>query len=83
MIVVAGASSYECPFQMPASMAALQDPTDNKIAWKWLSNLSPLNVIPLLYTTSRNTPKLIMASVSLPSPASLPTAANSGDSTPG
>jgi len=69
VIVVAGTSSYECPFQTPASMA-LRDLRDNKTARKWLSRLSPLNVISLIYTVRRNTPKL-MASLSLPSPASL------------
>jgi len=69
VIMVAGTSSYECPFQTPASMA-LRDLRDNKTVRKWLSSLSLLNIISLIYTARKNTPKL-MARVSLPNPASL------------
>ena len=68
-IVVAGASSYECPFQTPASMT-LRHLRDSEAVRKWLSTLSPLNVISLIYTACRNTPKLL-ASPSLPNTASL------------
>ena len=68
-IVVAGASSYECPFQTPASMT-LRHLRDSEAVRKWLSTLSPLNVISLIYTACRNTPKLL-ASLSLPNAASL------------
>ena len=53
-IVVAGTSSYECPFQTPASMT-LRNLRDNKTARKWLSSLSPLNVISLIHTVWINT----------------------------
>ena len=42
-IVVAGTSSYECPFQTPAS-TTLRDLQDSKTAQKLLTNLSPLKI---------------------------------------
>jgi len=43
-VVVAGTSSYECPFQTPVSIA-LRYLWGSETARKWLSSLSPLNVI--------------------------------------
>jgi len=68
-IVVAGTFSYECPFQTPASIA-LRHLRDSETARKWLSILSPLNVISPTCTALRDTRKLL-ASLSLPSAASL------------
>jgi len=69
VIVVAGTSSYECPFQTPVSMG-LRHLRDSGTAQKWLSGLSPTNVISFIYTARRNTPGLL-ASLSLPNTASL------------
>jgi len=68
-VVVAGTFSYECPFQTPASIA-LRHLRDSEKARKFLSSLSPLNAISLIYTARQNTPKLL-ASLSLPNTASL------------
>ena len=72
-IVVAGISSYECPFQTPASIA-FRYLRDSETTQKWLSRLSPTKVMSLLYAARRNTPKLL-ASLSLPNTASLTYAA--------
>ena len=69
VIVAAGTSSYECPFQTPASMA-LRHLRDSGTARKWLSSLSPTKVISSIYTTRRDSPGLL-ASLSLPNTASL------------
>ena len=53
-VVVAGTSSYECPFQTPASMA-LRHLRDSTTTQKLLASLSPPNVISLIYATLRNT----------------------------
>jgi len=68
-IVVAGTSSYECPFQTPASMA-LRYLRDSKTTRKWLSSLSPTKIVSLIYITIRKTPKLL-ARLSLPNSTSL------------
>jgi len=47
-IVVAGTSSYECPFQTPASIA-LRHLRDSGMARKLLGSLSPINFISLIY----------------------------------
>ena len=61
VIVVAGTSSYECPFQTPASMA-LRDLRDNGRARKWLSSLSLPNPASLIYATWMNAQqKIILA----------------------
>jgi len=65
-IMIAGISSYECPFQTPAS-TALRYLGDSEKARRLLANVSPLNVISF---TWRNTPKFL-ARLSLPSVASL------------
>jgi len=53
-IVVAGTSSYECPFQTPASIA-LRHLRDSKAVRKWLSSLFPTSAIPPICTARRNT----------------------------
>ena len=68
-IVVAGISSYECPFQTPASIA-FRYLRDSKTTQKWLSRLSPAKAMSLLYAVRRNTLELL-ASMSLPNTASL------------
>jgi len=68
-IVVAGTSSYECPFQTPASMA-LRHLRDSKTARKWLSRLSPAKIVSLIYIARRKTPRLLVR-LSLPNAASL------------
>jgi len=56
-IVVAGISSYECPFQTPASIA-LRHLRDSGIARKCLTSLTPPNFNPFTYATRRVTQKL-------------------------
>jgi len=63
-IVVAGTSSYECPFQTPASIG-LRHLRDSGTTRKLLARLSPSNVISLVYATRRNTRRLV-ARLSLP-----------------
>jgi len=63
-IVVAGTSSYECPFQTPASIA-LRYLKDTGTTWKLLSSVSPFNIISLIYTTWTNARKSL-ASLPLP-----------------
>ena len=53
-IVAAGTSSYECPFQTPASIG-LRHLKDSSATRKLLAKLSPPNVIWLIHTTRRNT----------------------------
>jgi len=65
-IVIVGTSSYECPFQTHASIA-LRYLRDSGIAWKLLANLSPLNIISLIYIIWIK----LSESLSLPSSASL------------
>jgi len=67
-IVAAGASSYECPFQTPVSIA-LRHLRDSETVRKWLSRLSLTNIIPFFYTARQNTPRLL-ASLSLPNTTS-------------
>jgi len=68
-IVAAGISSYECPFQTPASIG-LQYLRDSGTARRLLARLSPSNVISLMYTTQRNTRRLVVR-LSLPNIVSL------------
>jgi len=63
-IVVAGTSSYECPFQTPASIG-LRHLRDSGTTRKLFASLSPSNVISLVYATRRNTRRLL-ARFSLP-----------------
>jgi hypothetical protein len=49
-IVVAGTSSYECPFQTPASIA-LRDIRDSETTQKLLASMSPLKVISFVCIT--------------------------------
>ena len=65
-IVVAGISSYECPFQTPVSMA-LRYFRDSTTTRKLLASLSSSDVI---YATGRNTRKLLVI-LSLPNATSL------------
>jgi len=53
-IVVAGASSYECPFQTPAS-ESLRHLSDNGTTKRLFANLSPLKFASLIYTAWANT----------------------------
>ena len=53
-IVVAGASSYGCPFQTPASMA-LRYLRDSRTTQKLLARLSLPNIILFIYTSWVNT----------------------------
>jgi len=57
-IVVAGTSSYECPFQTPASIG-LRHLRDSGATRKLLASLSPSNFISLVYATRRNTQRLL------------------------
>jgi len=68
-IVDAGTSSYECPFQTPASIG-LRYLRDSGMARKLLASLSPSNVVSLVYATRRNTRRLV-ARLSLPNVISL------------
>ena len=54
VIVVAGASSYECPFQTPASIA-LRTLRHNKGVRKVLTAVSPPTLIARIHTTGINT----------------------------
>ena len=61
-IVVAGTSSYECPFQTPASMA-LRHLRDSRTTQKLLASLSPPKVISAIHATWTNTQQaLVLAS---------------------
>ena len=53
-IVVAGTSSYECPFQTPASIG-LRHLRDSETTRKLLVNLSLLKVIPIIHSTWKDT----------------------------
>lgn len=53
-IVAAGASSYQCPFQTPAS-TALRDLKENGTIKKVLAAISPPNAISLVHATWNNT----------------------------
>ena len=53
-IVVAGTSSYECPFQTPVSIA-LRDLRDSATTRRLLASLSPPNIISLIYAAWVNT----------------------------
>ena len=57
-IVVAGTWSYECPFQTPASMT-LRYLRGSRTTRKLLANLSLSKVVSLVYTTRKNTRKLL------------------------
>jgi hypothetical protein len=52
-IVAAGTSSYECPFQTPASIG-LRYLRDSNTTQKLLANLSPLKAISIIPTTWKN-----------------------------
>ena len=58
-IVIAGTSSYECPFQTPVSMA-LRHLKDSGATHRLLSTLPPLVVISLIRDIWRNTRKLLV-----------------------
>jgi len=68
-IVIAGSSSYECPFQTPASIC-LRHLRGSGTVQKLLTGLSPSNVISLIYATRRITRRLV-ARLSLPNVVSL------------
>jgi len=68
-IVVAGTSSYECPFQTPASIG-LRHLRDSGTTRKLFASLSPSSVISLVYATRRSTRRLL-ARLSLPNVVSL------------
>ena len=53
-IVVAGTSSYECPFQTPAS-TTLRDLKDSGAVQKLLESMSPLNLFFLVYSAWKST----------------------------
>ena len=53
-IVVAGTSSYDCPFQTPASIG-LRDLSRNGTTKKLLASLSPLKIILLTYAVCMDT----------------------------
>ena len=53
-ILIAGTSSYECPFQTPAT-TALRGLKDSGTAQKLLAGLSPLKAISLAHVTLRDT----------------------------
>jgi len=59
-VVVAGKSSYECPFQTPASIA-LRHLRNSEISRKILANLPPPNVISLIHTTWRTTRRFVVS----------------------
>jgi hypothetical protein len=52
-IVIAGTSSYECPFQTPAS-TTLRALRSNKATQRLLASLSPLSIISFVYIAWRN-----------------------------
>jgi len=58
-IVVAGTSSYECPFQTLA-LVGLRHLRDSGTARKLLARLSPSNAISVIYATRRNTWRLVV-----------------------
>ena len=66
VIVVAGTSSYECPFQTPAS-TALREIRDSERTRKLLSSLSPPNVI----NATRRNARRLLASLYLPNTVSI------------
>ena len=68
-IIIAGTSSYECPFQTPASMT-LRYLRDSGATLKNFTSLSPPNVISVIHITRRNVRKLL-ADLSLPNTTSL------------
>jgi len=68
-IVVAGTSSYECPFQTPASIG-LRHLRVSGTVQKLLTSLSPSNVVSLIYATRRITRRLVTR-LSLPNVVSL------------
>jgi len=53
-IVAAGTSSYECPFQTPAS-EVLRYLRDSGVTRKLMASTSPSNIISLIYSTWMNT----------------------------
>ena len=69
VIVVAGTSSYECPFQTPASRG-LRYLKGSKTTQKLLASLSPPNIISLIYAIWWNGQEFL-ARLSLPSATSL------------
>jgi len=68
-IVIAGTSSYECPFQTPASIA-LRHLRDTWKTRKLMASLSLSNVISLIHATRRATRRLLV-NLSLPNTISL------------
>ena len=58
-IVIAGTSSYECPFQTPVS-TALRSLRESGRTQMLLASLSPHKVIQFIYTTWRNTQKVLV-----------------------
>ena len=67
-IVVVGTSSYECPFQTPASIS-LRYLRDSGTIQKLVAGLSLPNLISFIHTTRRNTRKLLV-NLSLPNTTS-------------
>ena len=58
-IVIAGTSSYECPFQTPISIT-LRHLNDNEMMHMPLSSLSPLNIAPLIRSIRKKTRELVL-----------------------
>jgi hypothetical protein len=59
-VVVAGTSSYECPFQTPVSIG-LRRLRDSSATHRLLANLSPPNIISLIHTTWMNTQQALVS----------------------
>jgi hypothetical protein len=57
-IVIAGASSYQCPFQTPAS-TALRDLKESGTIQQMLASMSPFNAISLIHATWNNTRQVV------------------------
>ena len=68
-IVAAGTSSYECPFQTPASIA-LRHLRDSGIVRRFVAGVSPPNVISVVSTTWRKARKSVVT-LSLPNTTAL------------
>ena len=69
-IVAAGASSYECPFQTPASMA-LRGLKDRGIAGRLSAGLFVSNITPLILYSTQTTARKLLPHLSLPNVTSL------------
>jgi hypothetical protein len=60
-VVIAGTSSYECPFQTPASIG-LRQLRDNKTTQSLLTSLFPTRIISLIGAGWRNTRRMVVSS---------------------